>query len=85
MLGGNRFEILHFYAAPGTIVRGETAQLCYGVSNAKAARIEPPPGNVWPAVNRCLSISPAKTTEYTLTIEDASRQTKTAKVKVEVR
>lgn len=40
-LGGNRFEILNFYASPPVIHRGETAQLCYGVSNAKAVHLEP--------------------------------------------
>jgi hypothetical protein len=41
MLGGDRFEILNFYAVPGVIRRGESAQLCYGVSNARTVRLEP--------------------------------------------
>ena len=39
-LGGDRFEILNFYAVPGVIRRGDSAQLCYGVSNAKTVRLE---------------------------------------------
>ena len=41
MLGGDRFQILNFYAVPGVIRRGDSAQLCYGVSNAKTVRLEP--------------------------------------------
>jgi hypothetical protein len=41
LLGGNRFEILSFYASPGVIRRGETSPLCYGVANAKTVRLEP--------------------------------------------
>src|SRR5215475_7828382 len=29
-LGGSDFAIRHFYASPGIIRRGESAQLCYG-------------------------------------------------------
>src|ERR1700682_1804961 len=42
MMGGNRFEILGFYADPGKIRAGETAELCYSVSNAKSVTLEPP-------------------------------------------
>lgn len=86
MLGGNRFEILQFYASPPLIRRGETAALCYGVSNAKAVRIEPAPiGGVWPSLNRCVEVAPAKNTSYSLTATDASGQIKTASVEVKVR
>jgi hypothetical protein len=85
LLGGNRFEILNFYVFPATIKRGDTAQLCYGVSNAKAVRLDPPAGNVWPALTRCMPIEPKKNTTYTLTAEDAGGQTKTATVTLQVR
>jgi hypothetical protein len=39
---------------------------------------------VWPAFNRCVHVSPRKTTKYTLTIEDAAGHTKTAAVEVRV-
>lgn len=84
-LGGDRFEILHFYASPGVIRRGETSQLCYGVSNAKTVRLEPQAARVWPSANRCMEVAPSKDTTYTLTAEDAAGQTKTATLTVLVR
>jgi hypothetical protein len=85
MMGGNRFDILGFYADPGSILRGETAELCYSVSNAKSVTLEPPSEPVWPAFSRCVHVSPHETTTYTLTAEDAEGHTKSATVKVEVR
>jgi hypothetical protein len=85
LMGGNRFEILGFYASPGFLRRGERAQLCYGVSNTKSIRIEPLPETPRPALSRCLFIQPAKTTTYTLTAEDAEGHSKTASLTVEVR
>jgi hypothetical protein len=85
LLGGNRFEILQFYALPGTIRRGETAQLCYGVSNATKVRLEPQSSAVWPSLSRCVDVAPQRDTTYTLTIEDAAGNTKTADVTVKVR
>jgi hypothetical protein len=85
MMGGNRFDILRFYADPGSIRAGETAELCYSVSNAKSVKIEPPSEPVWPAFSRCVDVSPRKTTTYTFTAEGAAGQTKSATVKVEVR
>jgi hypothetical protein len=85
MMGGDRFEILGFYADPASIRAGETAERCYSVSNAKSVKIEPPSELVWPAFSRCVHVSPRKTTTYTFTAEDAAGQTKSATVKVEVR
>jgi hypothetical protein len=84
-LGGDRFEILNFYAMPGRIHRGDQAQLCYGVSNAKTIRIDPPVEGVWPSLDRCMSISPKKDTTYTLTAQDAAGNSKTASLTLEVR
>jgi len=85
MMGGNRFEILGFYADPGGIRAGETADLCYSVSNAKSVTLEPQSEPVWPAFSRCVHVSPHKTTTYTLTAEDAAGHTKSAIITVEVR
>jgi hypothetical protein len=71
-LGGNRFEILTFYASPEVIRRGETAQLCYGVSYAKSVRIDPPAGSVWPSASRCIEVGPTRDATYTLTATDPS-------------
>lgn len=83
-LGGNRFEIQSFYAMPGIIRRGGAAQLCYGVSNAKTVRLDPPAGEVWPSYSRCIEVSPKKDTTYTLTAEDAGGHTKTASLTLKV-
>ena len=84
-LGGNEFTILNFYASPGEIRRGESAQLCYGVSNAKTVRLEPQTSAVWPSYSRCVDVTPKKDTTYTLTAEDAAGHSKTATVTVKVR
>jgi hypothetical protein len=85
LMGGNRFEILAFYAAPAAIRIGEAAQLCYGVSNAASVRLDPPVESLWPSYSRCLKVSPRKDTTYTLTAEDAQGHTKTATAVVRVR
>jgi len=84
-LGGKEFAILSFYASPGTIRRGESAQVCYGVANAKSVRLEPQTEQVWPSTARCVSVKPVKSTTYTLTIEDAAGKTQSADVEVKVR
>lgn len=84
-MGGSNFSILDFYASPRVIRRGETAQLCYGVSNAKSVTLEPQNQPVWPSTERCVTVSPIKTTTYTITISDAAGKTKTENVEVQVR
>ena len=84
-LGGNSFDILNFYASPPVIQHGETAQLCYGVSNAKSVRLEPQDNKVWPSFMRCVNVNPKKDTTYTLTAEDGKGNAKSATVVVKVR
>jgi len=84
-LGGSSFDILNFYASPPVIQHGETAQLCYGVSNAKSVRLEPQTSAVWPSYMRCVEVAPKKDTTYTLTAEDGHGDTKTATVVVKVK
>ena len=71
-LGGSEVAIRSLYVSPSTIRRGETAQLCYDVANAKTVSLDPPAGKVWPSHYRCLEVSPKKTTTYTLTISGPS-------------
>jgi hypothetical protein len=86
MMGGNRFDILAYTANPPDIRAGEKSSLCYSVSNAKTVKIEPQTEEpVWPAYSRCVHVSPRKTTEYTLTIEDGAGHNKTATAEVIVR
>jgi hypothetical protein len=84
-MGGKELAIQNFYATPGSIRRGETVQLCYGVANAKTVTLEPQPNPVWPSYSRCVDVTPAKTTTYTLTISDASGHTKSQTLEVRVR
>jgi len=84
-MGGDRLEIQHFFANPNVIHRGESVQICYGVANAKKVRLEPQDNPVWPSYSRCVNVSPARTTTYTLTIEDAQGRTKSATLTVQVR
>jgi hypothetical protein len=84
-LGGNESAILSFYANPTTIRRGESAQLCYGVANAKTVKLEPQSQPVWPSTARCVDVSPVKSMTYTLTIEGATGKTQSQDVEVKVR
>lgn len=84
-MGGNRFEILGLYANPASIHTGDTADICYSVSNAKTVTLEPQTHEVWPAFSHCVQVAPKKTTVYTFTAEDGVGHRKTEQVKVEVR
>jgi heme exporter protein D len=84
-MGGKELAIQNFYATPGTIRRGETVQLCYGVANAKTVKLEPQSNPVWPSHSRCVDVTPIKSTIYTLTIADAAGNTKTQTLEVKVR
>ena len=83
-LGGSDFKIIAFYASPGLIHRGETVDMCYGVSNAKTVKLEPQENPVWPSYSRCVDVKPTKTTIYTLTIDDGAGNTKTQSIEVKV-
>ena len=84
LMGGNRFDILQFYAYPAIVKPGESTDMCYSVSNAKTVTLDPPAVAVWPSQMRCVDVKPEKTTEYTLTIFDAAGKTKTQKITVTV-
>lgn len=70
-MGGSELSIQAFYG-DAQIQRGQTAQLCYGVANAKKVTLEPQANPVWPSYSRCVDVSPSKTTTYTLTATDDS-------------
>jgi hypothetical protein len=84
-MGGKELAIQNFYATPGTIRRGETVQLCYGVANAKTVTLEPQSNPVWPSYSRCVDVTPAKSTTYTLAIADAAGNTRSQSLEVKVR
>jgi len=84
-LGGPGFGIRALYANPAVIRRGESAQICYDVVNAKSVSLDPPVAEVWPSHTRCFGVSPKRTTTYTLTVTDAKGKTATNDVQVQVR
>jgi hypothetical protein len=84
-VGGGGLKIVSFYAAPATIGRGGHTELCYGVTGAKTLRMEPAVDAVWPALTRCVQVSPKKVTEYRLIAEDEAGHSVTGSVLVTVR
>ena len=60
-------KILHFYASPGLISRGDSVTICYGVENATSVVIEPKIRDLTPSSNRCFSATPEKSVIYKLT------------------
>jgi len=84
-LGGPGFGIRELYANPPVIRRGESAQVCYDVVNAKSVSLDPPVAEVWPSHTRCFGVTPKRTTTYTLTITGATGKTATNTVEVRVR
>lgn len=83
-MGGSELAIQAFYGTQ-QIRRGEKAQLCYGVANARKVTLEPQSNPVWPSYSRCVDVSPSKTTTYTLTASDDAGHsvTQTFTVKVQ--
>jgi hypothetical protein len=84
-LGGSELAIRALYISPAVVHRGEKAQLCYDVANAKTVTLDPPAGEVWPSHARCVDLSPTKTTTYTLTVTDAKGQSASQTVELKVR
>jgi heme exporter protein D len=83
-MGGKDLAVLGFYAIPGEVHRGQAVQICYSVANAKSVKLEPQSNPVWPSYSRCIDVTPAKSTIYTLTISDARGNTKTQTLEVKV-
>lgn len=78
-------KILSFYTTAGTIRRGEKTLLCYGVVSAAKVRIDPGVEPVKPSLSRCVEVSPAADTSYTLTAEDETGRSVTASLAISVR
>jgi hypothetical protein len=83
--GGTQLKILTLYANTRAVRRGDAAQLCYGVANAKNVSFDPPIPNVWPSHSRCVDIMPRKTTTYTLIADDGAGHKETAQLTVQVK
>ena len=83
-MGGSELAIQAFYGN-SEILRGQSAQLCYGVANAKKVTLEPQSTPVWPSYSRCVDVSPTKTTTYTLTAADDAGHTISQTFTIKVR
>jgi len=83
-LGGNQLGIQMLYATP-KIRRGETAQVCFGVANAKSVTLQGQNNPVWPSHNLCVDVKPVKTTTYTLTATGSNGRSVSQQATVEVR
>ena len=75
-------KITQFYSSPGSIPKGSSGSLCYGVVNAKTVMLTPPVDEVWPSPSKCVPIHPDKETKYTLTATGADGQTEVRTVEV---
>jgi hypothetical protein len=83
-LGGGELAIQMLYATP-EVRRGETAQVCFGVANAKAVTLEPQTNPVWPSHDLCVDVKPIKTTTYRLTATGGDAKSVSQEVTVKVR
>jgi hypothetical protein len=77
-------KITAFYPRDPTVTEGGKTVLCYGVSNAKTVRIDPPVDGVSPALSRCVEVRPKSETLYTLTAEGADGQVVTQSAVVHI-
>ena len=65
--GPERASILIFTPRPGSIASGGPTRLCYAVSGALRARLEPGIGEVPPTRTlTCIRVTPVRTTTYGL-------------------
>jgi hypothetical protein len=77
-------KITAFYARDGVVTEGGSTVLCYGVSNAKSVRLDPPVEKISPSLNRCIGVRPRGETRYTLTAEGSDEQAVSESVTIRV-
>lgn len=83
--GGQQLKITMLYASPGAVRKGQPVQICYGVVNAKNVAFDPLIYGVWPSMNRCVDVSPKKSTTYTLRADDGAGHATEAQLTVQVK
>ena len=76
-------NITHFYPTANPIPRGTAATLCYGTDNATEVAHAPYDDSLKPSLNRCVSVTPTRLTEYTLTAKGPGGQVQQT-IKVDV-
>ncbi len=84
VFGSGQVKLLNFSISPIRLRQGESAHLCYGVSNAISVAIEPHVEDTKPSYNHCFDISPKKNTTYTLTAKDMAGHVETGSLTVTV-
>jgi hypothetical protein len=84
VFGSGEIKLLNFSISPIRLRRGETARMCYGVSNAVSVTISPHVEDTRPSYNHCLDIAPRNTTTYKLTAMDQAGRTETGSLTVTV-
>ena len=77
-------KILQFYAGSLQVARGDSVKLCYGVEDAASVRIEPLVEQLKPGYNRCIDVTPQRTTTYRLVAQGVNSGTLSESVTVEV-
>jgi hypothetical protein len=85
VFGNGEIMFSVFSADTGVLERGQHTQLCYGVTNAKSVKLDPPIAELKPTYRNCLEIAPAKTTTYTITADDGKGHTKSESLTVQVK
>lgn len=81
---GDPARITAFYPREASVVPGGTTLLCYGVTNAKSVRIDPPVDGVSPALTRCVEVHPKGETTYTLIAEGSDGKAVSQSVTVRI-
>lgn len=82
---GSAVKILQFYVRDPAVFENQGTVICYGVENAKSLRIDPPLPDIYPALNRCVDVTPKHDTKYVLTAEGNDGKTVTAEATVAVK
>jgi hypothetical protein len=77
-------KITAFYARDLIVTEGGSTVLCYGVSDAKSVRLDPPVESITPSLNRCIEVRPKGETLYTLTAVGSGGQTVSQSVTIRV-
>ncbi len=85
IFGSGELKFTNFSIDKSVLTRGDTAQLCYGVVNARSVKIDPPIEQIKPSYQHCIQIAPKVTTTYTITAVDNSGATKSASLTLPVR
>jgi hypothetical protein len=70
IFGSGQVKLLNFSISQIHLRKGDTTQMCYGVSNAVSVVIEPHVEDTKPSYNHCFEIAPKQSTTYTLTAKD---------------